>query len=295
MARMSPRDRAQLRALAKSFAAPKRAEAQYVADLRKMQKSVWEGVVRAIREKGLPAPDWRQDHEAPHSLLDDRMLRRIFRFTTPQTQAAFDRMHKEVMKARNRAPEATARLQGDLARRIHERLSLPGIDHGLDGIVAVKRAENVDLVKSVQSDMLDDLRDVLAETAGQSLSEIEDAIIARGNVPISRVNLIARDQTTKLNAAITQHRCQAAGLSRYTWSTSQDERVREEHRNLEGREFSFAVGAPEADTDGGNANPGEPIACRCVACPILESDDEGEASGGVAEEDEESPDLAAEE
>ena len=233
MAKLTPRDRAQLRKLAKSFAASKRAETQYVADLRRMQTSVWDGVMRVIREKILPDPDWRQDAPNGHvPEIDHRLLERIVKFVVPQTQAAFDEMHKEVMRSRNRTPAAQAKLEGDLARRIHARLSIPGIDHGLAGIVAVKRAENVDLIKSVQRDMLDDLRGVLAETEGQSADEIEDALVARGHVPLSRVNLIARDQTLKLNSAITQHRCQAAGLNRYTWSTSQDERVRPMHADL---------------------------------------------------------------
>lgn len=293
---ISPRDRAQLRALAKHFAAPKRAETQYVADLRKMQKVVWDGVMTVVRDKVLPDPDWRQDQDRANvGALGGGLLERIVRFTTPQTQQAFDRMHKEVMKARNRTPEATARLESDLAKRIHERLSIPGIDHGLQGIVAVKRAENVDLIKSVQSDMLDDLRSVLAETDGQSISDIEDALVARGNVPLSRVNLIARDQTLKLNSAITQHRCRAAGIDKYEWSTSLDERVRPGHAALEGQSFSWSD-PPETNDDGDRNNPGEDFQCRCVACPILEEDDgEEEATEGESEDDPGEPeDLAAE-
>ena len=225
-----------------------------------MQSSVFDGVLRAIREQVLPHPEWRQDQRAPNSVLNDQMLRRIFRFTTPQTEAAFNRMHKEVMKARNRSPDATARLQSDLAKRIHDRLTVPGIDRGLDGVVAMKRSDNVQLIKSVQVDMLDDLRQVLEETEGLSIPDIENALLARGNVPLSRVNLIARDQTLKLNSGITQHRCQAAGLNRYTWSTSQDERVRPMHADLEGQVFSWD--SPPVTNDQGDRNsPGEDYQC----------------------------------
>lgn len=47
--------------------------------------------------------------------------------------------------------------------------------------------------------------------------------------------LIARDQTSKLNGSLTKLRQQEAGISTYRWQTSGDERVRQDHRVLDGK------------------------------------------------------------
>jgi SPP1 gp7 family putative phage head morphogenesis protein len=77
--------------------------------------------------------------------------------------------------------------------------------------------------------------------------------------------LIARDQTLKLNSAITKDRHIAAGISEYTWSTSLDDRVRPEHEALEGTKHSWDA-PPEP------GHPGEDFQCRCVAIPVIDED-----------------------
>jgi len=91
--------------------------------------------------------------------------------------------------------------------------------------------------------------------------EVADEIAERLGVMRSRANLIARDQTNKMNGQMTRNRYTDAGIYRYTWQTARDERVRETHAELDGTEWDFrqppAIG-----------NCGEPIQCRCVAEPI---------------------------
>jgi SPP1 gp7 family putative phage head morphogenesis protein len=82
----------------------------------------------------------------------------------------------------------------------------------------------------------------------------------------SRVKLIARDQTSKLNSELAALRHTAAGFSRYVWATVGDERVRENHEELNGKIYFY--GEPTDEEDG--LPPGEPIQCRCVAEPIFE-------------------------
>lgn len=79
-----------------------------------------------------------------------------------------------------------------------------------------------------------------------------------------RAKLIARDQTAKLNGQLTVERFKANGITKSIWRTVGDERVREEHEELEGQEFDNASGIP------GVGLPGEPINCRCYAEPILD-------------------------
>lgn len=101
-------------------------------------------------------------------------------------------------------------------------------------------------------------------TAGLRHEEIADQIHARLGVIRSRANLIGRDQVNKLNGRLIRARFEAAGLMRYTWRTSRDERVRETHAALEGTEWSFQF----PPTIG---NPGEEINCRCNPEPLMKA------------------------
>lgn len=87
----------------------------------------------------------------------------------------------------------------------------------------------------------------------------------------ARVRLIARDQTSKLNSELSAMRHKAAGFTKYQWTTSGDERVRDEHVELDGNVYSYDEPTDEQD----GLQPGQPINCRCLAEPIFDGlDDE---------------------
>jgi SPP1 gp7 family putative phage head morphogenesis protein len=127
------------------------------------------------------------------------------------------------------------------------------------------------LIKNASADFANDLRVVLDDPAmlGARVETIRDALLDRGNVSVSRAELIARDQTYKLNAAVTRAHHEDAGVSSYQWSTSLDERVRPEHDDLEGQVFQY-ISPPD------EGNPGDPINCRCVAIPVLDEEKDEE-------------------
>lgn len=100
---------------------------------------------------------------------------------------------------------------------------------------------------------------------GNTLKSITEEVQKAANVTKGRAKLIARDQVSSLNAEITKIRQKDAGLNKYVWSTSLDERVRDEHANNEGRVFSWDDPPPEG-------HPGEDINCRCVALPFFEEE-----------------------
>lgn len=78
-----------------------------------------------------------------------------------------------------------------------------------------------------------------------------------------RARMIARNETATLNGTLNKVRQQQAGVKRYVWSTSMDERVRPLHQEREGRTYSW-------DDPPSDGHPGEPINCRCVARAIIE-------------------------
>jgi SPP1 gp7 family putative phage head morphogenesis protein len=108
-------------------------------------------------------------------------------------------------------------------------------------------------------------------TIGRRVEDLRDDLIGRGNVSESRAALIARDQTLKLNSFLNQAHQNENGVTRYTWSTSGDERVRDTHAELDGDDFEWGS-PPMIDRGDGTSealNPGEDYQCRCVAIPII--------------------------
>lgn len=103
--------------------------------------------------------------------------------------------------------------------------------------------------------------------AGKMTDDIAAQLESDYGFSESKAALIARDQTNKFNGSLTELRSKEVGLTKYEWSSSQDERVRPEHAERDGKIFSF-------DDQPEDGNPGNPINCRCSALPVFESEEE---------------------
>lgn len=131
--------------------------------------------------------------------------------------------------------------------------------------------ENLDLIRSIKSQTLEKLRykmgDMVMQAQDNALqaSELSGMIQDIAHNERNRADLIARDQIGKLNGRMTQFRQQSAGITRYIWRTSRDERVRPSHQERDGKEFEWAK--PPSD-----GNPGIPIRCRCIAIPVIDTE-----------------------
>lgn len=133
--------------------------------------------------------------------------------------------------------------------------------------------ENVSLIKSVEAKYLSEVQQVVLrgvrgglrheEIASQLIGKNEEGVVSRAGKAESSADLIARDQTNKLYGQLTEERQTAAGIDKYIWRTALDERVRPEHAEREGEEFSWN----DPPDDG---HPGEAINCRCYAEPVIE-------------------------
>ena len=64
----------------------------------------------------------------------------------------------------------------------------------------------------------------------------------------------------------TGERYKSVGVQKYRWSTAGDNRVRPEHKALNGKIFDWDN--PPLST--GGKHPGEDFGCRCIAIPIVE-------------------------
>ena len=135
---------------------------------------------------------------------------------------------------------------------------------------------NVALIQSIPSKLREQMEAVIRESVSKEgfnqgqLSEflhqeINEGLKGRFLVAENRAKLIARDQTNKTIAAMSEARNRQIGITDYIWIGVDDERERPSHVANNGRRFSY-------DNPPETGNPGESYNCRCTAAPIVESE-----------------------
>jgi SPP1 gp7 family putative phage head morphogenesis protein len=127
-------------------------------------------------------------------------------------------------------------------------------------------SQNAQLIRSLPEQELSQVAGIVERglQEGSRFNSITQSIQERFGITKRRAKLIARDQTTKLNASLTKLRQQELGVTEYEWQTAGDERVRPSHRAHDGKKFKWD--RPPKDT----GHPGTDVNCRCVAVPVLE-------------------------
>lgn len=138
---------------------------------------------------------------------------------------------------------------------------------------------NVDLIK-VDAEVKRTLREFLERPLREGLSQRELAaqLAERFAIGKRRAQLIARDQTLKLAGQLAEERQTQVGIRRYVWTTSGDERVRDDHAELDGtvQEWDDPPITNASEVRRGRPprreHPGGDYQCRCTAEPILDDD-----------------------
>ena len=181
----------------------------------------------------------------------------------------------------------SARVTEDLSREIEKKIKAgrPGTPGGLrigiselvgKAVTAEGRAlqtlieqsfiaQNVGLISSIAEQYHDRVANIIwsALREGKSTKELSEELQNAFNITRNRARLIARDQVGKLYGQLNQARQTSVGIKQFIWRTVRDDRVRDEHRALEGKRFSWAEGA-------NGLFPGQDYQCRCYAEPVLE-------------------------
>ena len=105
---------------------------------------------------------------------------------------------------------------------------------------------------------------------GYRFDNLTEAIRHRYGVAASKARFLARQETSLFMAKFRKQRFEQAGVRRYRWSTAHDERVRDSHKRLNGRVFSYDDPPITDRSTGAKNNPGEDFNCRCLDIPVLE-------------------------
>jgi len=215
-------------------------------------------VLRVVEQHHLADKDVHVDAKLPP--LGGKLLKQLVAAQRPRVLDAFDRMARDVSST----TQAAATLFGIHVKHVA----------GVDATIDHARALNVQRITGATSDFLDSVKDVLAENEGERPETIRKALQDRVGISERRGALIARTETTTLNSQIVEHRARSAGLSRYTWSSSEDERVRPIHAELDGQVIEWD-NPPEAEKNGDRYHAGRGPNCRCVPAPYVEETEEG--------------------
>jgi len=148
-----------------------------------------------------------------------------------------------------------------------------------EAIVTAAAAENVALITRMPQELLDRVEKKVLESVarGRRHEQFADVVQETLGVGKRRAQLIARDQTAKLNSNLNQERQKAAGVEEYYWDTVGDDRVvgtpggmypvgndvHGDHYERQGQIFRW-------DDPPHDGHPGHAINCRCRALPVVD-------------------------
>lgn len=219
---------------------------------------------------------------------------------------AHNRLPPSVSAVAQQMLDATRRVHAELEKRLaeieHDLINL--VDrHPVDAVVTVGRVQEgfeksagaalgaeSDLSESGKERLADmyseSLRPYIEDFSGKMVRELREAvqrnadegyrsdklislIQGRYEVSLSKAKFLARQETSILVSKHRQVRFEEAGVTRYVWRTSEDSRVRDDHRDLDGREFLYSRPPIVDRATGRRGNPGQDFGCRCVDDPVL--------------------------
>jgi len=140
---------------------------------------------------------------------------------------------------------------------------------------------NARLISSIPSDVAGQLTGEIAKAQQAGARPETIARIMRVRFPKltrSRIQLIARTETSKASAALNEARCDELNIPAYEWLTSEDQRVRPSHRNMDSVIVLWSdPPSPEAlvheRSTLGHYHCGNCPNCRCTSAPLLSLDD----------------------
>lgn len=188
--------------------------------------------------------------------------------------------------AKNTATQMVARVGTANKRKFNKSvervtgINLGGVitSEGLNDFVELSINKNVGLIKSLPEEYLKQVETLVNNGVinGERYSTIAKKITAKvgsANSKLAgRIQTIARNEVQTINAQISLRRSDALGIKKGIYMTSDDEKVRPCHEELDGVEYDINKGAWSKKCQK-FIQPGiTDINCRCSFRPIIEVD-----------------------
>ena len=157
------------------------------------------------------------------------------------------------------ASSANVRVAPDLTQHVKETINS-------------EYTQNLDLyIKDFATKRIPELRKRVEENifAGGRTDRLAKIIQAEYGVGKRKAAFLAEQETSLLVSKYREARYRETGSRRYIWSTSQDVRVRDDHKDLNNKVFFWDQPPITNKATGAHNNPGEDYGCRCIARAIL--------------------------
>ncbi|ACG60347.1 gp25 putative head protein [Iodobacter phage PhiPLPE] len=163
----------------------------------------------------------------------------------------------------------------------------------LQDYLAASAYDNALLIKSIPAQYLGQVESLVMTNmrAGLRPSAITRQLQQQFGITQRRAKFIARDQTSKINGDLNEKRQKAIGGEYFQWLSSDDERVRHNHRVIANRVTAYGKGIYRWDNlplseKGEPIKPGSDYNCRCVgvmvsAAQVEENKKQGRTAPGV--------------
>lgn len=133
--------------------------------------------------------------------------------------------------------------------------------------------ENLSLyIRNFAEEKIPELRKMVEANlmSGSRLDRLSEMIEAQYGVSKRKATFLATQETSLLTAKFRMERAKNVGSTRYVWHTRNDQRVRDDHAELDGTTQFWDQPPVVNKAKGKHANPGEDYGCRCWASPVIE-------------------------
>ncbi len=156
-------------------------------------------------------------------------------------------------------------------------------NESLDEIARSWVITNSRLIKSIPETMLNDVS-LIIQTGfreGTGIYDLKTQIQTKFGIAENRAKLIARDQVAKLNSNYIRDEHGKLGITEYEWVTSDDERVRDSHKVMNGKicqwdsdityknNVNDSLLRHRSSIKGVEKQFGEDFQCRCTCRAII--------------------------
>jgi SPP1 gp7 family putative phage head morphogenesis protein len=190
--------------------------------------------------------------------LDELEKTKLIIGSGDQALAVMDALNDQAIKTMKVLP-ASLMIPMDLNKKEKKDLLLSYQD-GLQDYFSDWKDEAIERLKEKTSENA---------VAGFRADRLAAVIKNESDLNTKKAKFLARQETSRFVSGYREAKYKQAGINSYIWSTSHDERVREDHRDLNGKVFSWDSPPIVNKTTGARMHPGQDFNCRCLALPLV--------------------------
>ncbi len=200
-------------------------------------------------------------------ILTDALSKRFAKLFADAAKPLSERMLTRAEKASKTSLHSSLeKLSGGLS------LKTSVINTPLEEVYKASVAENVALIKSIQSEYLQKVQGAVMRsiTTGNGLQDLLPALEQYEGQTYRRARNIALDQTRKAHNSISARKMKAIGVKQFKWIHSGGgAHPRQDHVDMDGQVYSFDK-LPVIDKRTGERGiPGQAPNCRCSMSPVF--------------------------